>query len=170
MARRIIFLWTLRPGMSPCTRILGPEGSIRPARVFFCVTVSSCRRLLQAAALTSRSVDGDGISDYFWLDPTGKGYGYLNTGHGTNNWQPIGQITSGDHPRELVRMGRMTTSGRADYIVLDPLTGAAQWYLNTGKDGNWQYSAQGVLATGPWKTIQDQFEWQFRVENVRFAE
>lgn len=37
-------------------------------------------------------VDGDGASDYFWIDDTGKGWGYLNTGKGTNEWYGLGEI------------------------------------------------------------------------------
>lgn len=115
-------------------------------------------------------MDGDGTKDYFWVDHTGKGFGYLNKGKGRDVWENLGQIAFGDHPRDMIRMGVMTTSGRADYIVLDENTGRAMWYRNLGKAQGWHWGPAREIAAGPRATIQNKYGWKFRVENVRFAE
>ncbi|KAJ5377735.1 uncharacterized protein N7496_005144 [Penicillium cataractarum] len=115
-------------------------------------------------------LDGDGTSDYFWVDHTGKGWGYLNTGKGTDNWNDLGQIAYGDHKRENIRMARLTSSKRADYVVLDETTGQAEWFENLGPDQGWGWRSRGEIAAGPKTTIETQFGWQFKAKNVRFAE
>ncbi|KAL3454210.1 hypothetical protein BJX65DRAFT_301996 [Aspergillus insuetus] len=115
-------------------------------------------------------LDGDGTSDYFWVDHTGKGWGYLNRGKGTNNWNDLGQIAFGNHKRENIRMARLTSSGRADYVVLDDTTGRAEWFENLGPDQGWGWRSRGEIAAGPKNTIETQFGWQFKVKNVRFAD
>jgi hypothetical protein len=115
-------------------------------------------------------VDGDGTSDYFWLDHTGKGWGYLNIGKGKNLWYDLGLIAKGDHKRENVRMAVLTTSKRADYVVLDEDTGRAVWYENLGPDGGWDWKYRGEIAAGPKHTIETKFGWNFTSKNVRFAE
>ncbi|CAM1508809.1 Fc.00g025480.m01.CDS01 [Cosmosporella sp. VM-42] len=115
-------------------------------------------------------LDGDGTSDYFWIDHTGKGWGYLNTGKGENKWNDLGLTAKGDHPREQIRMGVLTKSGRADYIVVDEKTGRADWFENLGKDGGWGWTARGEFATGPKNTIETQFGMAFKGKNVRFAD
>ena len=110
--------------------------------------------------------------DYFWVDEDGKGWGYLNIGKGKNQWYDLGAIaTTGGHPRHKIRMAVLTNSSRADYVVVDDETGAAEWWQNLGSayDYNWAY--RGVAATGPKATLERQFGWtHFKGENVRFAE
>lgn len=115
-------------------------------------------------------MDGDGITDYFWLSETGKGHGYLYNGQGGNIWKDIGEIAKGDHDRNQVRMAPLTTTGRADYIVVDDLTGKAVWYQNMGPSDDWSWGPAQVAAAGPVKTITDKYGWRFRGKNVRFAE
>ena len=116
-------------------------------------------------------MDGDGVSDYFWLDHNGRGWGYLNEGNGKDVWYGLGQIADGTgHAREFIRMGVLTTSGRADYIVVDEDTGRAEWGQNMGENGDWDCVARGVCVTGPSETIKDKYGWKFRGKNVRFAE
>ncbi|KAF2787072.1 carbohydrate esterase family 3 protein [Melanomma pulvis-pyrius CBS 109.77] len=115
-------------------------------------------------------LDGDGTSDYFWLDHTGGGWGYLNTGKGKNLWYDLGKIANGEHTREQVRMGVLTKTGRADYIVVDEDTGRASWWQNLGPDGNWGWSSRGVFAEGPSETIENKYGWKFKGRNVRFAD
>jgi hypothetical protein len=115
-------------------------------------------------------VDGDGTSDYFWIDHTGKGYGYLNVGKGENKWNDLGMIAKGDHPREQIHMAVLTTSGRADYVVVDPEIGRSDWFENLGPDGGWGWKARGEFAAGPKNTVETKFGFNFKAKNVRFAE
>ena len=115
-------------------------------------------------------MDGDGTSDYFWVDHNGKGWGYLNTGKGKNVWYDLGQIAEGGHDREQIRMAVLTESHRADYLVIDEETGAANWWQNLGEDWGYTWADRGVAATGPYKTIEKTFGWKFKGKNVRFAE
>ncbi|KAJ8111527.1 hypothetical protein ONZ43_g5602 [Nemania bipapillata] len=116
-------------------------------------------------------LDGDGTSDYLWLDENGRGWGYLNTGKGKNEWNNLGQIANGPvRDRNTLRMGVLTHSGRADYIQVDEDTGRALWWQNLGPDSGWGWASQGVAATGPSNTIENTYGWKFRGRNVRFAD
>lgn len=116
-------------------------------------------------------MDGDGTSDYLWLDHQGKGWGYLNQGKGTNSWYGLGNIIAGTgHSRDQIRMGVLTKSGRADYIVIDDATGRAEWWQNLGKENNYGWASRGVAAAGPKGTIESTYGWKFKGKNVRFAE
>lgn len=116
-------------------------------------------------------MDGDGTSDYFWLDEKGRGWGYLNVGKGSNAWKDLGQITDGPvRDRNLLRMGVLTHSGRADYILVEEDTGRALWWQNLGPDWDWQWASRGEAAAGPKATIENKFGWKFKGKNVRFAE
>ncbi|TGJ87370.1 hypothetical protein E0Z10_g1365 [Xylaria hypoxylon] len=116
-------------------------------------------------------LDGDGTSDYFWLDHNGRGWGYLNVGKGTNAWNNLGQIANGPvRDRSLLRMGVLTHSKRADYIMVEEDTGRALWWQNLGPDSGWGWASRGEAAAGPWKTIENTYGWKFRGRNVRFAD
>ncbi|CAM1501517.1 Fc.00g035010.m01.CDS01 [Cosmosporella sp. VM-42] len=116
-------------------------------------------------------LDGDGTSDYFWLDDDGSGWGYLNTGKGTNVWYGLGKIVAGvGHSRDQIRMGVLTKSHRADYIVIDDDTGRAEWWQNLGEEWNYSWASRGVAATGPKNTIENTYGWKFKGKNVRFAD
>ncbi|KAJ8127625.1 hypothetical protein O1611_g6011 [Lasiodiplodia mahajangana] len=116
-------------------------------------------------------LDGDGTSDYFWLDEKGRGWGYLNIGKGSNAWQNLGQIANGPvRDRNLIRMGVLTHSKRADYILVEEDTGRATWWQNLGLDWDWGWASQGVAATGPRETIENTYGWKFTGKNVRFAD
>ncbi|GAW16078.1 hypothetical protein ANO14919_055010 [Xylariales sp. No.14919] len=116
-------------------------------------------------------LDGDGTSDYFWLDEKGRGWGYLNIGQGENAWQDLGQIANGPvRDRNLIRMGVLTHSGRADYILVEEDTGRALWWQNLGPGWDWGWASRGEAATGPRETIQDTYGWKFKGKNVRFAD
>lgn len=116
-------------------------------------------------------MDGDGTSDYFWMDHNGKGWGYLNIGKGENKWYDLGLTATGTgYDRTHIRMGVLTKTGRADYIVVDEDTGQALWWQNLGSDGGWNWASKGEFATGPSKTIENTYGWKFSGKNVRFAE
>ncbi|CAH0045932.1 unnamed protein product [Clonostachys solani] len=111
----------------------------------------------------------DLISFLILLD--GKGWGYLNKGKGRDIWENLGKIAEAPngHRRENLRMGVLTKSKRADYIVVDPDTGKAVWYENSGEAGGWQYVGRGTAADGPVQTLAS-FGLKMKGENVRFAE
>ncbi|KAH7161956.1 hypothetical protein B0J13DRAFT_430718 [Dactylonectria estremocensis] len=116
-------------------------------------------------------LNGDKAMDYFWLSPSGKGWVYLNTGKGTDAWKSYGQTAAGvGYDREFIRMGVLTKSGRADYIVLDEDTGRALWWQNLGEDYKYNWAERGECATGPKNTIETKFGWKFNAKNVRFAD
>lgn len=117
-------------------------------------------------------MDGDGVTDYFWVDQEGNGWGYLNRGKGTNVWKALGKIIDDGYSnnRALVHMAIMTDSKRADYIALDEKTGRADWWRNTGADSGKRFEYQGIIADGVADTIKKNYGLKFDVRNVRFAE
>ncbi|VUC38120.1 unnamed protein product, partial [Clonostachys rosea] len=116
-------------------------------------------------------LDGDGTSDYFWLDHEGKGYGFLNTGKGKNEWKALGNTAkTGGFKREQIRMGVLTHSKRADFIVVDDEKGRAEWWQNLGSDWDYNWAHQGECATGPKNTVETKFGWTFNAKNIRFAD
>lgn len=125
-----------------------------------------------ARMLTSRHlVDGDGAMDYMWLDQDGKGWGYLNIGKGENKWYGLGNIAKGvGASRDSIRMAVLTESRRADYVVVSEESGELNWWQNLGKDWDYDFASRGVAATGPGHTIRNEFGWDFKAKNVRFAE
>lgn len=112
------------------------------------------------------------MNDYFWIDHDGNGWGYLNIGRGEDKWYGLGPIAKPieRHHREKVRMGRLTSSGRADYIVVEEESGACRWWQNLGEDYDYSWAYRGEAATGPGHTIRNVYGWKFRAKNVRFAE
>ncbi|RSL92417.1 hypothetical protein CEP52_013832 [Fusarium oligoseptatum] len=116
-------------------------------------------------------LDGDGASDYFWIDHEGSGWAYLNKGRGSNAWDDLGQIMKNNpHPRESIRMARLTKSGRADYIVVDDDIGQAWFWQNLGPKSDWSWGSQAECAAGPKATIKRNWGWNFYPRNVRFAD
>lgn len=122
--------------------------------------------------LTESVVNGGGVSDYFWVDPVGKGWVFFNVGRGKNKWEPYGQtaVPATSRKREDIHMARLTKTGRADYIVVDKKIGQSFWWQNFGEDRGFGWSARGEFATGPKNTIETKFGWKFNARNVRFAE
>ncbi|KAH7161860.1 hypothetical protein EDB81DRAFT_683957 [Dactylonectria macrodidyma] len=116
-------------------------------------------------------LNGDGAKDYFWVDHEGKGWGYLNTGKGTDQWYGLGQTAMGvGYDREHIRMAVLTKSGRSDYIVVGPENGLTLWWQNLGEDYDYNWKERGVAATGPRNTIETKFGWTYKSKNVRFAD
>ncbi|KAL4967872.1 uncharacterized protein BDV14DRAFT_197515 [Aspergillus stella-maris] len=118
-------------------------------------------------------VDGDGVTDYFWINENGQGWGFLDRGNGAeDNWLPRGNIARGNHSREEIRMAVLTDSKRADYVVVNKETGKASWYENLGPDSNdeYQFAERGYIADGPAGTIEKTFGMRWNAKNVRFAD
>lgn len=102
--------------------------------------------------------DGDGIDDYIWLDPaSGAPLVYTNKGpHSADSlgwsWSPLNggsPLASGVAPAEQVQFGDVDGDGKADYIILDPKTGAMNVYLNGGQVSclHWMVQSLHILLT-----------------------
>ncbi|KAL2828335.1 hypothetical protein BJY01DRAFT_255398 [Aspergillus pseudoustus] len=116
-------------------------------------------------------LNGDGVADYFWVDQDGRGYGYINAGGPLDAWHSVGRIAEGTgNGRSRVHTAVLTSSGRADYVVVEESIGQASWWENLGPDTDYAWQARGVFATGPKNTVETKFGWKFDSRNVRFAE
>ncbi|WP_327064721.1 GDSL-type esterase/lipase family protein [Kitasatospora sp. NBC_01302] len=100
------------------------------------------------------SVFGTGRADYLAVDPAnGAVTAWMNggpDGKGGIVWIPKGEIATGAAPGSEVRFADVWGSGRADYLILDPATGAITDYINAGTDssGNIVWIPYGQIATG----------------------
>lgn len=65
-------------------------------------------------------------------------------------WLPMGPIASGvGAPGSSVQFADINGDGKADYLVVDPVTGAVHAWLNMGGTyGNWGWNDMGVIAVG----------------------
>ena len=105
-------------------------------------------------------MNNDGLDDYIFLDENGAITCYVNGGPAENanlGWvwiqQGNGPITSGfGAKREQVRLAYIYGTGRADYVVVDDITGAASVWANGGPDnaanGGWLWTPKGQIASG----------------------
>ena len=99
-------------------------------------------------------IDGDGKDDYLVVDAnTGAVQAWLNAGGDTAagpGWVPRGQIASGVAPGDQIRFADINGDGKDDYLVVDPISGAVQAWLNAGGDSaagpGWV--ARGQIASG----------------------
>ena len=99
-------------------------------------------------------IDGDGRADYLEINSTsGKTVAYLNQGSGEG---PGGKWGWGAATAIAGGLGAGSTyadfngDGRADYVQVDPTTGAVQAYLNGGQaaDSSWIWYPQGIIYQG----------------------
>ena len=97
-------------------------------------------------------INGDGKADYLVVDPvTGAVHAWLNMGgtYGNWGWNDMGVVASGLAPGANVRFADINGDGKADYLVVDPVTGAVHAWLNMGGTyGNWGWNDMGVIAVG----------------------
>ncbi|MFJ9461607.1 FG-GAP-like repeat-containing protein [Kitasatospora sp. NPDC101447] len=109
-----------------------------------------------ATGLTSDSsrvrfadIDGDGRTDYCFLDGNGGIHAYLNRGGDTSGgWADQGQIASGlTGDLSRIRLADIDGDGRADYSVINP-NGTMTTYKNNGGDGHGGWTNYGQTATG----------------------
>ena len=103
---------------------------------------------------------GDGIDDHVYLDPgTGAPTVYLNGGPSRSDalgwqWNPANPsiIANGASPASTVQLADMTGDGLSDYVVVDPVTGALDLYINHGPDPKadrgWKWEPVGKIASG----------------------
>lgn len=113
------------------------------------------------------------MNDYVWSDARGNAWGYLNIGQGRNEWSPQGQVKYTDAQGELYQyhMAPLTSSKRADWIIVDDYDGLTMWEQNKGRTAaGWLFEGAQTLATGPRHTIETVFGWHFDSRRVRFAE
>ncbi|KAK5000912.1 hypothetical protein LTR66_000329 [Elasticomyces elasticus] len=109
------------------------------------------------AGVRFADIDGDGRADYIWLAKNGAATVYINKVFIIpNNWVPANDgkpIASGvGASRSEVRFADINGDGRADYLWLHTVDGAADvWYnggADTGANGGWLWYPQGRIATG----------------------
>jgi lysophospholipase L1-like esterase len=110
-------------------------------------------------------LNGDGRTDYVVVDrTTGALTAWLNGGPNQASppswlWWPQGVIASGVAPGATVQLADINGDGRVDYLVVDPVSGAVQAWLNGGPNpagGDWYWFPQGTIASGvaPGSTVQ----------------
>jgi hypothetical protein len=96
-------------------------------------------------------LNGDGMADYLVVDPaTGGVQAWLNGGSGTT-WYPQGLVATGVGALGYqVRLADLNGDGMAEYLVVNPNTGAVQAWLNGGPNpnGGWVWLPQDIVATG----------------------
>lgn len=110
------------------------------------------------ATIQLADLNGDGKADYISVDPASGALNvYLNGGQNSAAangwiWYPQGTIASGVAPGATIQFGDINGDGLADYLIVDPNSGAVQAYLNGGPNtaapGKWIWYPQGTLATG----------------------
>ncbi|KAK5134073.1 hypothetical protein LTR08_006963 [Meristemomyces frigidus] len=102
-------------------------------------------------------IDGDGRADYIWLDKDGSATVYINEVFiNPQNWVPANNgkpIASGvGASRSEVRFADINGDGRADYVWIHTVNGAADMWYNggpdTGANGAWLWYPQGQVADG----------------------
>ncbi|MDI1459817.1 VCBS repeat-containing protein [Catellatospora sp. KI3] len=94
--------------------------------------------------------NGDGKTDYLIVNPTtGAVTAWINNGgNNRGGWSGYGQVAAGLAPGSQVRFADFNGDGRADYLIVDPTTGAVTAWINNGGDGRGGWSNWGVVATG----------------------
>ena len=98
-------------------------------------------------------INADGKADYLVVDPTtGAVDAWLNNGGEQNGggWNPIGRVASGVALGSRVHLADITADGRADYLVVDPETGAVDAWVNNGMEvpGGGGWIPKGRIASG----------------------
>lgn len=97
-------------------------------------------------------LNGDGRADYLAVDANGAVRMYLNGGYinGKWDWIDYGTIATGiGAPGSHIQFADLNSDGRADYLAVDPTTGAVDMYLNGGgRPGKWDWINYGRVATG----------------------
>jgi hypothetical protein len=108
------------------------------------------------ATVQLADLNGDGKADYIVVDPvSGAVQAYLNGGPKPSGgdwlWFSQGLIASGVAPGATVQFADVDGDGLADYLVVDPTSGAVQAWLNGGPNpsgGQYFWYPQGTIATG----------------------
>lgn len=108
-----------------------------------------------------QDLDGDGLDDYLFVDGNGATTVYLNGGPQANanlGWIWIPQ--NGGNPiatgigstRAFVHFADIDGDGKADYLGVDPSSGAVTYYRNGGANpaaaNGWLWIPEGQIATG----------------------
>ena len=106
-------------------------------------------------------MNNDGFDDFLFVDEAGVMICYINGGPNSNaylgwEWTPQnngGPIATGvGAKREQIHLAYIYGSGKADYAVVDDVTGAVNVWQNGGADSSafkgWQWTPKGQSATG----------------------
>ena len=99
-------------------------------------------------------LNGDGHADYLVLDrDTGAVTAWLNNGMdlpGGGGWIPQGKVALGAAPARNVVFADINKDNRADYLIVDHLTGRLSAWLNNGMDvpGGNGWADLGLISYG----------------------
>jgi len=99
-------------------------------------------------SLRFADLDGDGRDDYIFLAQDGHVRAYLNTGN-FPTWTDLGVIAHGFSSRSVI-FADVNCDGRADYLLVNNVTGAVTAYYNLGPSSfpNWAPPVQIALGVG----------------------
>jgi hypothetical protein len=107
----------------------------------------------QGVGVRLADMDGDGLDDYLWVDPTtGAVTLYLNGGYtadGGVNWISKGKIATGLGDGPGVMFADLNGDGKADYLWVDT-NGDVTAYKNGGANsaGGWTWTSLGRIVHG----------------------
>ena len=106
-------------------------------------------------------INGDGLDDYVFVDTGGQLTVYINGGANPNanlGWIWIAQnngnpIATGIGSKQSqIHLADIDGDGKADYLSVDPVTGAVIYYRNGGPNsaanGGWIWVDEGQIASG----------------------
>lgn len=110
------------------------------------------------AGICFADLDGDGLADYIFLTQDGHVRAFLNTG-AYPTWTDLGIIATGFGSNHVI-FADVNCDGRADYLLVDPNTGAVTAYYNLGRSSfpAWGAPVQiafGVGTPGSWIQFAD---------------
>ncbi len=103
-----------------------------------------------AANIQLADMNGDGKADYVIVSPVnGQLQVWLNQGgDGAGGWSSMIVFATGLAPGANVRLADVNGDGKADYLVVDPISGAVTvWYNKDGK-GAWDGPHDFALGVG----------------------
>ncbi|PVH89046.1 integrin alpha N-terminal domain-containing protein [Cadophora sp. DSE1049] len=109
---------------------------------------------VDGAGVYFADIDGDGRADYIWLDTNGTAHIWINNGFnpaGTLVWVSKGVFTLAvGAKRDEIRLADIDGDGKADYLWVNPVSGATKMWRNGGEgaNGKWNWEEKGTIASG----------------------
>lgn len=134
----------------------GPNESDPPNWLWWPQGVIASGALVPGATVQLADLNGDRQADYVVVDPaSGALQAFLNGGPKPSGgdwiWLPQDMIASGAAPGATVQFADVSGDGLADYLSVDPTTGAVRAWVNGGPNpsgGQYYWYPQGTVAIG----------------------